>query len=124
MKPGNIYGKGDRGKATRLHSLIVRSRGYCQKCSTTLNLECAHIIGRSYASTRTDVENAYCLCKSCHIRFTAHPDEWMQWVDDTIGRDEYDRLKAKAVAGIGVKVDWAAEVERLKTIAKEYGVAA
>ena len=28
----NIYGKGAKGRATKLHAQIVRSKGSCEKC--------------------------------------------------------------------------------------------
>ena len=96
----SIYGKGKRGRATKLHAELVRARGRCENCGGTSNLQCAHVIPRRYAATRVDPANAFCLDAKCHMRFTEHADEWMAFVDRTIGRDEFDRLKAKAEAGV------------------------
>jgi 5-methylcytosine-specific restriction endonuclease McrA len=110
----SIYGKGLRGKATKLHAELVRGRGSCANCGGTSNLQCAHIIPRRYAATRTDPANAYCLDARCHMRFTEHADEWMAFIDRTIGRAEFDRLKAKAEAGVKANdAFWQAEVSRL-----------
>lgn len=118
------YGKGARGKATRLHSLLVRSRGRCECCGGTRSLQTAHIIGRRYAATRTDERNAFCLCAGCHMRFTQHPDEWLDFIDSTIGRDEYLRLKAKAQEVTKTNVAfWLAEVARLSALLAERGAA-
>ena len=96
----NIYGKGKRGKATMLHSQVVRQRGCCQNCGGTSNLQAAHIVPRRYAATRCDPANAFCLDARCHMRFTEHADEWMAFVDLMIGRAEFDRLKRKAEDGV------------------------
>lgn len=115
-----VYGKGLRGKATKLHSELVRSRGRCENCGGTQNLQTAHIIGRRYAATRVDPLNAFCLDAKCHMRFTEHADEWMAFIDRTIGRDEYDRLKQKALAGVKANdLFWQGEVDRLKALLGE-----
>ena len=111
-------------EATRLHSLIVRTlKGpWCESCDERYATEAAHIIGRTFAHTRTDVDNAFALCAQCHRHYTNWADDWMAFVDARIGRDEYDRLKAKAQAGVGVKVDWYDELDRLKAVAEERGL--
>lgn len=112
------YGKGPKGKATRLHSLVVRKRGRCQRCGSTANLQCAHIIGRKFSATRTDENNAWCLCASCHARFTDHPDEHMAFVAETIGMDAFDVLKRKALDNSRPWREsmWQEEVDRLQAI--------
>jgi hypothetical protein len=114
----NIYGKGDKGKATRLHALIVRSYGKCMKCGNEHALQCAHIISRKYANTRTDLDNAFCLCASCHMYFTDNPVEFGTWTLDQIGEENYQHLLDKR--RVNSKVDWATESKRLNTIAKEH----
>ena len=102
-------------KATRLHSLIVRSRGRCEHCGTTANLQCAHIVSRRYSATRTDLENAFALCAGCHMRFTEWPLEFAHFVLSKIGEEKYRALREKAHNPL-VKVDWPAEAERLAAI--------
>ena len=116
-----------KAEATRLHSLIVRARGVCENCgdawrATGSKLECAHIVSRRYSRTRTDLDNAFCLCSRCHMRFTEWPLEFADFVVSKIGQDAYDALRAKA-QGLG-KVDWYEELDRLRVIAERLGVAA
>lgn len=114
-------------EATRLHSRIVRAtKGpRCQMFGCPrLATDAAHIIGRTFSHTRTDVDNAFALCAQCHRHFTNWADDMMRFVDQMIGRDEYDRLKAKAQAGVNVKFDWYVELDRLRALAEEVGVAA
>lgn len=120
------YGKGAKGRATRLHSLIVRSRGQCERCGAgpSAGLQCAHIIGRSFAWTRTDENGAWCLCASCHAHLTAEPFEHVQFAIKTHGEEGYELLRVKARDGVNRKFDWDAEVLRLKALAEQLGVAA
>lgn len=126
MRSGGTYGKGAKGKADRLFSLIVRSDGICRSCGDRdyRKLQCAHIIPRTFSATRTDEANAMCLCWSCHRRYTDDPFAWVSFVDATIGREEYDRLKTKAREGVGTKVDWESEAMRLTVAWKRIEAAA
>jgi hypothetical protein len=116
----NIYGKGAKGKATKLHALIVRSRGRCEKCGSGHVLQCAHIISRKYSWTRTDLDNAFCLCASCHRFFTDNPVEFGIFTIDKIGDDMFDELILKRNSID--KFDWEEEAKRLNAIAKEEGL--
>lgn len=116
------YGKGARGKATKLHSKIVRERtGYvCERCGKTrddgVQIQCAHIISRNYGGTRTDERNAFALCASCHWYFGKWPVEFGKFVHDKIGSELYEELKEKAENNKGKKLDWEAELDRLKEL--------
>ena len=114
------YGRGPKGRATRLHSEYVRKRdGRCMKCGDNdpAKLQCAHIIGRRFAATRVDPANAIALCWTCHHRFTDHPDEWVHFIFATIGEAEFQRLKTKALAGVKTNdAFWLAECARLKSL--------
>jgi predicted restriction endonuclease len=116
----NIYGKGAKGKATKLHALIVRAHGSCLKCGTDQTLQCAHIISRKYSWTRTDLDNAFCLCASCHAYFTDHPVDFGQFTIDQIGDDNYTALLRKRQSTD--KVDWDVEAKRLEEIARDRGL--
>jgi len=125
---GNIYGKGDRGKATRLHAQIVRARGRCE-CPDSRRgvaiihsgqLQCMHIISRRHAATRTDLDNALAGCAACHRFFTENPVEWTDFIIGQTGRAKYELLWLKAHTP--TKVDWRAEVARLTAIAKTEGL--
>lgn len=113
--------KGSKGKCDVLFSKIIRSRGYCLNCGSNRNLQCAHIISRTYSGTRCDPRNAWCLCATCHFRFTAWPREHSQFITKTIGSEIYDEIKLKAES-IN-KINWDDELIKLKALASELGVA-
>lgn len=132
----------DKAVATRLHSAIVRSRGFCEyhawisadplkpkkiegaplQCSGPL--QAAHVVRRGSSGTRTDVENARCLCREHHTFLDHHPAEWVAW----IGIDEMRRLEAKARAwtnrehGMTPRMFWREERARLQALADEMGL--
>jgi 5-methylcytosine-specific restriction endonuclease McrA len=112
------YGKGAKAKATKLHSVLVRQRGRCARCGSPdpTKLQCAHIISRRYSNTRVLLENAWCLCASCHFTVDAFADEKMTLVARTIGMAEYHRLRDLATRT--TKVDWQAELDRLREVAE------
>lgn len=118
----NMYGTGAKGKATKLHSQIVRARGACERCGSTSSLQCAHIVGRMFSWTRTDENNAWCLCGTCHHYLSHNPFEHVQFAHKTHGEDGYAALRQKAYDGVNRKFDWDAELARLKAIASELGV--
>lgn len=114
-----------KAEATRLHSLVVRTRDRCcQGCARpgylnadglpVMGLECAHILRRGLASTRTDERNGIALCSWCHADFTARPMAWLGWARDHVGQDVFDDLEAKSKDLSAV--DWLAEVVRLRAV--------
>lgn len=116
-----------KAEATRLHSQIVRSRGTCENCgeayrATGSKLECAHILSRRYANTRTMESNAFCLCSRCHMRFTEWPLEFAAFVIEKVGQEHYDRLRD--IANSTRKIDWYDELDRLREVAEQIGLAA
>lgn len=110
------YGRGAKAKATKLHSVLVRQRGVCARCRLPdpSKLQCAHIISRRYSATRCLLDNAWCLCASCHFTVDTHADEKLQLVGCTIGETRYYALKALALKP--TKVDWQVELKRLREI--------
>lgn len=106
-----------KAKADVLFSKLVRSVGHCEHClkSVGVQLQCAHWLSRSYSHTRTDFDNAFCLCAGCHRFFTADPTAWTIWAVAMRGRETYERLRESA--NKRDKMDWPAELERLKEIA-------
>lgn len=119
------YGKGDRGKATRIHSNITRAvAGSCQHCGKTkedgIQLQTAHIISRQYANTRTELDNAFCLCAACHRYFTNLPVAFGRFVYANLGEKRYNELEALALSG--AKVNWKKRVEELQAVAEELGL--
>ena len=116
----DIYGKGPKGKATRLHAQIIRDRGACECCGSTNHLQCAHIISRKYSWTRTSLDNAFCLCASCHRHFTDNPVEFGQFTVQKIGEEGYAGLIEKRNSID--KFDWDKEADRLYDVAKQRGL--
>jgi 5-methylcytosine-specific restriction endonuclease McrA len=114
------YGKAAKAKATKLHSLAVRTRdGFrCRWCGVHRDegkqIQCAHIISRSVSATRTDERNAVALCASCHWSQTKNPLVWARWIEKELGKEHLDDLLERGVPG--VKVNWDAEVERLQEV--------
>lgn len=79
----SYYGKGERGRATELHSKIVRRRyGACLICGERRadQLQACHILGRSASWTRTWSPNLLCMCASCHARSTDDPVLFARWI--------------------------------------------
>jgi 5-methylcytosine-specific restriction endonuclease McrA len=109
--------KGDKGKCDKIFSQIIRMSGECLNCRKTTNLQCAHIVSRRFAATRTDLQNAYCLCAGCHQYFTAWPREFSKFITKNTGSDAYERLKLKAETV--TKVDWSEELIRLQAVYKD-----
>jgi hypothetical protein len=108
-------------KATTLHSQVVRARGRCERCDAPpwKQLQCAHIVSRRYAATRTDENAAWCLCAACHRYLTENPFEHVLYATKTHGEDGYRALREKAYAGVGkvMKADfWRSEIARLAEV--------
>ena len=131
----NIYGKCSKGKATRLHSLLVRSRGECEahtahragaidwhpQCSG--GLECSHIISRSYAWTRTDLDNALCLCSGAHFHVGTFQKHHLELVAHVYGAGHWDVLYRRANEGVNRKFDWDDRAETLLALSITRGLA-
>lgn len=99
--------KTSRGKMGRtadaLFSKIVRHSGACLAATVEPShecagpLQCAHIVGRAYRSTRWAEDNAFSLCAGAHVYFTHHPLEFEGFVTMRIGDDAYAALKRRAL---------------------------
>jgi len=122
------YGKGDKGKATKLHSIIIRSLGRCEACEYkcacadkwkhgVCKLQCAHLEGRTASGTRTQLRNAFSLCASCHRKFTDKPLTFNAFVDSSWAAEYKDRLVVLSrPMTTGQKMDWEEELVRLKAM--------
>ena len=113
-------------KATAAHSRYVRARdGRCVRCgNTTGQLQCAHIFSRRYTATRTYEGNAVCLCATCHRFLTENPFEHVLFFTDYLPPGEFQRLKDKAYAGVGLVMGaafWRAELTRLEGLLERLG---
>lgn len=88
-------------QADTLFSKIVRSRGVCEiKTNTDClgSLQCCHGFSRRYRPTRWDFENAWAGCARHHQWWTAHPEEWRDWMQRTLGGG-YEPLRLRAMSG-------------------------
>lgn len=116
-----------KDKATVLHSRYVRARdGRCVRCGATgdfAQLQCAHIVPRRCAYTRTDERNAACLCAACHMRLTEWPHEHTAFFTAWLGSwDEYQALIDKAQEGLGKTLRgdfWEEEIRRLSALLED-----
>lgn len=84
----------------KLLQLIVRSKGHCERCGTTKNLQVSHILPRQnpYLSIVYDEKNALSLCVKDHLFSFWHKDPLhaaIWFFERWPGRME--RLVAKAV---------------------------
>ena len=61
-------------------------------------MDCAHIFSRRHAGTRHDPNNAVCLCRGCHMRFTSEPMEFSSWVNSWMSKTFYEKLRVKALS--------------------------
>ena len=115
-RKGGIYGTGAKGKATRLHSEIIRSAGRCEICGSLERLQAAHIISRNYDATRTDLRNALVLCAGCHMgqSFFSPVEVSLCWLNKYSKR-LYNELVKRAKSKHN-KIDWDQEVVFLSSI--------
>ena len=112
--------KGDKGKCDDLAREIVRTRGWCQypDCGSTQNLQCCHIIGRTYSNTRTRLDNLLLCCAKHHNLIDTFPDEKLRVTQLVYGEGHYLELRVAAESTIGQRFDWAAERARLERLHK------
>lgn len=122
--PTTTLRRRNKKKCSDLFSKIIKARDKeCAECGATAQLQCAHLLRRSQGDwTYTRLDNAVTLCQAHHTYFTHHEPEWGFWIDDHFGRGYYFNLKLIAREGVGKKFDWAMELKRLETVAKELGI--
>lgn len=109
--------RGDKGACDRLASELVRMRGGCQYPGCTARgTDTAHIIGRTYAATRTRLDNLLCLCRTHHVLIDRFPDEKLGVCQTVYGDGHYLSLREAAESTVGQRFDWSAEAARLRTI--------
>ena len=87
IKKKPIKKKTIKNRLDKKWSLIIRSRGYCEKCgANTQLLNAHHLEGRRNLSLRWDIRNGCCLCVSCHTMSTnsAHqsPLRFNEWFEE------------------------------------------
>ena len=82
-----------------LFSDLIRERNgwNCEHCGKnfahdTLNLHCAHVIGRRITRLRHSPNNAIACCATCHHYFTDRPMEWTAFIRNKFGDTVMDEL--------------------------------
>jgi len=82
-----------------LWSEIIRSKGRCEICGKTDNLQAHHVIGRINLALRWDIKNGVCLCSSCHTfgKTSSHnnPVFFLDWFKTHRPQDYEYLLKKK-----------------------------
>ena len=89
-------------RADKLFRDHVKARdGRCLMASFACwgELECAHIIRRSFKATRWEPINAVTLCSEHHRWYTEHPLAWTAWATEHLGPDTYAALVERAYKG-------------------------
>ena len=99
----------------RLASEYIRRRaikldGGCQRCLAPKfdrvkedgsiypawkQLETSHFIGRANKATRYDPDNMIGICAGCHMYFTAHPLEHVEFFKRRLGEEKFEFLQGR-----------------------------
>ena len=58
-------------------------------------MECCHIFGRAAKSVRWSLDNAVCMCHSCHRKYTENPLEFTDWLETYLGKGHLEILREK-----------------------------
>lgn len=106
-------------KCDILFALIVKIKAgwRCAETGTRNNLQCAHIVSRTYRNTRWDFNNAICLKSGRHVWYTNHPIEWKQYINKLKGEGYYEAMEKKALPLANYSVEELKEkYEQLKAI--------
>lgn len=109
-----------RAKADKYYSLLIRDRdGQCvgqplqpNICTNPHHLQCAHIVPRTYPTTRCDPDNAITLCRPCHTFWTYHPLEWTIAVNTLIRPGHYQTIRNRAIQH--TPINWRTVATRLE----------
>lgn len=75
-------------KSTDLASEAMRTIGYCESCGSNKSiaysqLDCSHIISRTYKKVKYDPRNTQCLCKTCHGKYGGNPPLFTKFVESS-----------------------------------------
>lgn len=90
-------------KADKIFSQYIRTRdGRCRRCHSPVEFnskgepishQASHFMGRGKENTRFNEFNVDCLCMGCHMYFTAHPLEHVEWQVEVKGQKRVDELR-------------------------------
>jgi hypothetical protein len=100
-KPKSYMAQADALWAAIIHLKFDR----CQFCGKTDGkLDAHHVVIRGFKATRTDTSQGLLLCFQCHQN-VAHGDPFkaVLMYERIFGHDGYQRLRAKALDGVGKK---------------------
>jgi len=87
-------------------SLLIRSRGLCERCGKRDNLQASHIYGRANMAVRWSDENLQCLCAGCHRFFWhEHPQEAQDWLRTVRTPEQLEALRLASLE----KATWTVE---------------
>jgi hypothetical protein len=105
-------------KAANLARAIWRTKGKCESCKAKAGdkqMQGAHIIGTG-ASPRlaSDLRNGFCLCASCHRRYTSDPLAFHEFTMTTWAKDYYKTLRR--LQKRTERVNWPERIDFLKDI--------
>jgi len=90
-------------KADKAFSQYIRLRDMeCRKCHSIVQKndkglpvshQASHFMGRGKENTRFNELNVDTLCMGCHMYFTAHPLEHVDWQIEVKGQETVDELR-------------------------------
>ena len=109
-------------RADALCSKIVRMRDACQWCGRrrSVQLQCAHVVGRNNHTLRFDEKNLLCLCAGCHRKAHDDPPEFITWFQKKYpAKMEYIMQNKNKITRRSA-VDYKELVETLKKELKRY----
>jgi hypothetical protein len=102
-KPKRLYSVGWlTDELDRLSSLIVRAlTPYCVLCHSVVDLECGHLLTRTWRPTRWDIDaggNCATLCHTCNMRHEFEPKYYVSWYITEYSEEAYQELKQRAAS--------------------------
>ena len=74
----------------------LKANHVCESCGVSgVGMDCAHIYGRRAKSVRWSLDNAVCLCRTCHRKFTENPLDFTHWLNGYLGEGHMQILNEK-----------------------------
>jgi len=84
--------KFERNRRDREFSLLIRSRGKCERCGNTQTLQTAHVFSRRFLRIRWNPDNAFCFCCRCHWWAHDNPPFFTEFAKTRLGPKRYQDL--------------------------------
>jgi hypothetical protein len=99
-----ISRKGLVRKLDKLVGDIVKLRdGACVCCGSKNSLQPGHLFSRVAYSTRWDLDNVFCQCRSCNFKHEYDPYPLTNYYITKFGKGRYDALHARYVTAVPIK---------------------